>query len=62
LIEPGVPHLIEDFKSIKNELDQLLKSGKFKILYVQNQILWENKNLLAELLILIPEIKVLQNE
>lgn len=60
-IEPGVPALLEGDEKIRLEIQKRLDSTSFKVLYVENQFLWDNEGIFAELLIMIPQINVLQS-
>ncbi|RME90777.1 MAG: chemotaxis protein CheA [Candidatus Hydrogenedentota bacterium] len=61
LIEPGVPSLLKSADDIKTEIEQSMSGQQFRVLYVENKILWDDESVLAELILVIPEIKVLQN-
>lgn len=57
-VEPGVPSIIEGNDNIHKAIEEKLSQAAFKILYVENTFLWENEDILAELLILLPELNV----
>lgn len=56
-VEPGIPARLEGRIKIEQEIQKRLDSTKFKILYVENQFLWEREDILAELLIMLPSVK-----
>lgn len=60
-IEPGVPALLEGDENIKLKIQNKLDSTSFKVLYIENQFLWDQEGIFAELLIMLPEINVLQS-
>ena len=57
-VEPGVPEIIEGRENLLETMQKIVASQPFEILYVENQFTWENEDISAELLILIPEIKI----
>lgn len=57
-VEPGVPDIIEGKENLVKTIKNITKSKPFDILYVENQFTWEQEDIAAELLILIPEIKI----
>lgn len=60
-VEPGIPQLLHGQERIEEEIQKRLVNTDFKILYVENQFLWEQEDIFAELLIMLPEINVLQD-
>ncbi|MCS6984430.1 MAG: chemotaxis protein CheW [Leptospiraceae bacterium] len=58
MVEPGVPTILADKQEIVASLRQRLTDENFDILYVENEFVWEKEDILAELLIFIPELKI----
>ncbi|MDH5716138.1 MAG: chemotaxis protein CheW [Spirochaetia bacterium] len=61
MVEPGVPEILKGTVKIKEMIEGKVASGHFSLLYIENQFLWDEEDILAELLIMLPEIKVLQD-
>ncbi|MDH5720401.1 MAG: chemotaxis protein CheW [Spirochaetia bacterium] len=62
MVEPGTPEIIRGTAQIKEMIEKKIASGSYSVLYIENQYLWDEEDILAELLILLPEIKVLQDK
>jgi len=55
-VEPGVPEVIEGQENIKKDIENLLRYQKYSLLYIENQFVWDNEEIFAELLIMLPEM------
>ncbi len=55
-VEPGIPEIVESSESILEILRKAVKETRYKILYIENQFIWQSEDVEARLLILIPEI------
>ncbi len=57
-VEPGVPKIIDDKDEIIQHIKSQISGPPMEILYIENKFLWEQEDIKAELLILVPEIKI----
>lgn len=57
-VEPGVPKIMDEKEEIIENIRAQIAGPETEILYVENEFLWEDEDIKAELLILIPEIMV----
>ncbi|MES0488705.1 MAG: chemotaxis protein CheW [Leptospirales bacterium] len=55
-VEPGLPEIIENREEVEKSLMDDLTKQKHRILFVENQFLWDNKSVLADILLMIPQI------
>jgi two-component system chemotaxis sensor kinase CheA len=56
-IEPGIPQILENNELLVEAMNNQLKnSNDSNILYIENEFLWGEKEVLAELLLVIPKI------
>ncbi len=55
-VEPGIPEIVESGESILEIIRKAVKETRYKILYIENQFVWQSEDVEAKLLILIPEI------
>lgn len=58
VVEPGIPVILEEKDEILHSIREKITKTVFEVLYVENEFVWEEEDILAELLILIPEIKI----
>jgi|GEM_PF-11777 len=56
-IEPGLPEILENNELLIESMNEHLKKSEEKsILYIENEFLWGDKEVLAELVMMIPKI------
>jgi two-component system chemotaxis sensor kinase CheA len=56
-IEPGIPEILENNELLIESMNEHLKKSVEKnILYIENEFLWGEKEVLAELIMMIPKI------
>lgn len=56
-IEPGIPDIVETTEQVMESIEKSINTIKHSILFIENQFLWQDKVVLAELFIMIPEVK-----
>ncbi len=56
-IEPGIPEIIETTDQVMESINRSIESIRHSILFIENQFLWQEKVVLAELFIMIPDLK-----
>lgn len=57
-VEPGIPDIIKTNEEISNVIHTGITKNQYKILYIENQFIWQDEDVEARLLILIPEINI----
>lgn len=56
-IEPGIPEILENNELLVESMNEHLKKTEEKsILYIENEFLWGEKEVLAELIMMIPKV------
>ena len=57
-IEPGLPVLLEGIQPFKEDIEKTVEQNISHFIYIENLVYWGEKDLLAELLIMLPSINV----
>jgi len=54
-IEPGLPEILTDKNELLDAMEDKIKTMTSKVLLIENQFLWGKKEVLAELILMIPD-------